>query len=152
MFERINQFFENRLHQGESTPDGFDHKHIAAAALLVEAARKDGHFDAAEHEVITRLLTSHFKLPKEQSEALLAVAERRERMVMNNWIFYEHIKRGFSDADRKAIVGDLWSLAYSDSALHRFETTLIETIAHQIDVTGSACAEERERAKLRAGA
>ncbi len=114
MFERINQFFENRLHQTESTPEGFDHKHIAAAALLVEAARKDGHFDAAEHEVIVRLLTSHFKLPQDQAEALLAIAERRERMVMHNWIFYEHIKRGFSDTDRKAIVGDLWSLAYAD--------------------------------------
>lgn len=152
MFERINQFFEDRLRQGESTPDGFDHKHIAVAALLVEAARKDGHFDAAEHTAIERLLTSHFKLPPAQSEALLAVAERRERMVMNNWIFYEHIKRGFSEADRRAIVGDLWSLAYSDRALHRFETTLIETIAQQIDVTGSSCAEERDRAKLRAGA
>jgi uncharacterized tellurite resistance protein B-like protein len=151
MFERINQFFENRLHQAESTPDGFDHKHIAVAALLVEAARKDGHFDSAEHEVIVRLLTSHFKLPREQSEALLSVAERRERMVMNNWIFYEHIKRGFSDVDRKAIIGDLWSLVLSDRALHRFETTLIETIAVQIDVTASDCADERDRAKLRAG-
>lgn len=151
MFERINQFFENRLRQAESTPEGFDHKHIAAAALLVEAARKDGHFDAAEHETIVRLLTSHFNLPKDQSEALLAVAERRERMVMHNWIFYEHIKRGFSDADRRAIVGDLWSLAVADKALHRFESSLIETIAQQIDVTGSACAEERDRAKLRAG-
>jgi uncharacterized tellurite resistance protein B-like protein len=151
MFERINAFFENRLHQAESTPDGFDHKHIAAAALMVEAARKDGHFDAAEHEVIVRLLSSHFKLPQAQAEALLAVAERRERMVMHNWIFYEHIKRGFSEADRTAIVGDLWSLAYSDSALHRFEATLIETIAHNIDVTASACAEQRDRAKMRAG-
>jgi uncharacterized tellurite resistance protein B-like protein len=151
MFERINHFFENRLRQAESTPDGFDHKHIAVAALLVEAARKDGHFDAAEHQVIVRLLTSHFKMPAEQSEALLAVAERRERMVMHNWIFYEHIKRGFSAEDRKAIVGDLWSLAFSDRALHRFEATLIEAIAHQIDVTASDCADERERAKLRAG-
>ena len=152
MFERVNQFFEKRLAQAETTPEGFDHRHIAVAALLVEAARKDGHFDAAEHEVIVRLLTSHFKMPTEQSEALLAVAERRERMVMHNWIFYEHIKRGFSPEERRAIVGDLWSLAYADAALHRFETSLIEAIAHQIDVTASACAEERDRAKMRAGA
>jgi uncharacterized tellurite resistance protein B-like protein len=152
MFERINHFFENRQQQGAAAPDGYEDKHVAAAALLVEAARKDGHFDAAEHEAIERLLTSHFKLPKDQSDALLAVAERRERMVMNNWIFYEHIKRGFSESDRRAIVGDLWSLAYSDKALHRFESALIETIAQHIDVTATACAQERDRAKLRVGA
>lgn len=151
MFERINQFFENRLRQGESTPDGFDHKHIAAAALMIEAARKDGHFDAVEHDVIVRLLKNHFTLPSDQAEALLAVAERRERMVMHNWIFYEHIKRGFSDADRKAIIGDLWTVAFSDKALHRFEATLIDTIAHHIGVSAAACTEEREQAKLRAG-
>jgi uncharacterized tellurite resistance protein B-like protein len=152
MFERINKFFEDRLHQAETTPDGFDHKHIAAAALLVEVARKDGHFDAAEHDVIVKLLKTHFKLPQDQADALLAVAERRERLVMHNWIFYEHIKRGFSEADRREIIGDLWSLAFSDKGLHRFESTLIETIAQQIDVTLSACTEERDRAKLRAGA
>jgi uncharacterized tellurite resistance protein B-like protein len=151
MFERINQFFENRLRQAESAPDGFDHKHIAVAALLVEAARKDGHFDAAEQDAIVRLLKSHFTLPQPQAEALLAVAERRERLVMHNWIFYEHIRRGFADEERDAIIGDLWQLAFADKTLNRFEESLIETVAKEIGVSPERCQDERSRAKLRAG-
>jgi uncharacterized tellurite resistance protein B-like protein len=150
MFQRVTQYFQDRPQQ-QDPAQAIDARHVAAAALMVEAARKDGHFDAAEHDAIVRLLKSHFKLPQDQADELLALAERRERLVMNNWIFYENIKRGFSDGDRNAIIGDLWSLAFTDKALNRFEATLIETIAHNIDVTASACAAERERAKLRAG-
>jgi uncharacterized tellurite resistance protein B-like protein len=150
MFQRVTQYFQDRPSQ-DNPAATVDARHVAAAALMVEAARKDGHFDAAEHEAIVRLLKSHFKLPQDQADELLAVAERRERLVMNNWIFYENIKRGFSDADRQAIVGDLWSLAFADKALNRFEARLIETIAVSIDVTASACSAERDKAKLRAG-
>jgi uncharacterized tellurite resistance protein B-like protein len=151
MFQRVTQYFQDRP-QAEDPAQTVDARHVAAAALMVEAARRDGLFDAAEHDAIVRLLKSHFKLPQAEADELLAVAERRERLVMNNWIFYENIKRGFSAAEREAIVGDLWQLAFTDKALNRFEEVLIETIAHNIDVTATACAAQRDRARLRAGA
>ena len=52
-----------------------DELELAVAALLIEAARMDEHFDAAERTIIERLLGERFDLTTEAVSKLVAAAE-----------------------------------------------------------------------------
>ncbi|MFL5333176.1 MAG: TerB family tellurite resistance protein, partial [Geminicoccaceae bacterium] len=57
-------------------PAGYADEQIAAAALMVEAARLDGSFTDVERDRIRRLLVQHFQLSPWAAAELLARAER----------------------------------------------------------------------------
>lgn len=71
MIERIVQLLTGA--EFKSSADRPDELQVAVAALLVEAARVNDRFDASKHQVIERLLASHFGLSPDASVALLGV-------------------------------------------------------------------------------
>ncbi len=77
MIKRIKALL---LEQGESTfgaTQDADELQVATAALLVEAALMDDHFDAEERSTIIRLLKARFELSEAATEALLETARAR---------------------------------------------------------------------------
>jgi uncharacterized tellurite resistance protein B-like protein len=151
MLQRLKDYFVDRQGKPDSLYKGFQQRHIAVAALMVEAARKDGDYHRDEHEAIARLIKENLKLPPEHAEELLKVSESQQRIAWNDWIFCEQVKRGYTRAERVEIVADLWRLAYSDQALHRFESKLIDNIAMELGVSEAESLAARVVAKSKAG-
>lgn len=60
---------------GETIPAGRERLHLAAAALLVEAALVDGAIDEAERAAVGRVLADRFALTAGEVAGLMADAE-----------------------------------------------------------------------------
>src|SRR5262250_362224 len=95
MFDKIAAYLEQRMDANAINPDPFARRQVAVAALLVEASRLDGHYDAIEQGTVVRLLRDTLKLPAEQARTLLSIAEARQANTYDNWVFCEAIKKGY---------------------------------------------------------
>jgi uncharacterized tellurite resistance protein B-like protein len=143
MFDKIVAYLEKRMESNTINPDPFERRQVAVAALLIEASRLDGHYDAAEQGTVVRLLRETLNLPADQARALLTIAESRQANTYDNWIFCEAIKRGYSMAERIDIVEHLWQVALVDGQLHRMETIMIDQVAKELGLS----AEQTTKAK-----
>jgi len=134
MLERIIAFLDARMEQGAINPDPFERSHVAVAALLVEASRMDGHYDAFEQGTIVRIIRETLNLPPPKARELLALAEIRQAGTWHDWIFCQAIKRGYKLDERIAILEKLWEIAMSDGQLHRLEAMMLERVAEELDI------------------
>lgn len=133
--QSVLQFLESALQAGAADHHAFERRHVAVAALLVEAARNDHAYDEAERALIAGIIRNQFKLPEDKAQELLILAEVRERLTLGDWVFCKAIAEGYSAKERADIVAELWRVAVADNALHRFETRLIERVALQLGVS-----------------
>ena len=139
-------------------------KKLAAAALMVEAARMDGHFDEAEKRVIEEIVGRHFGLDPDETEALLAAATHKTPAV-KRWLkkhprFHIHftptsaswlnmVERFFAEITRKRIrrgvfksVAELEQAIYDYLAIHNHNPVPFVWTA-----TATAILEKTARAK-----
>lgn len=152
MFDKIVAYLEKRMEANALNPDPFERRHVAVAALLIEASRLDGHYDAVEQGTVVRLLKETLKLPADQARDLLGLAEARQANTYDNWIFCEAIKKGYSVPERIEIVSHLWDVALVDGQLHRMETLMIDRVAEELELTPAQAAAAKAAAQKKAGA
>jgi uncharacterized tellurite resistance protein B-like protein len=149
MFDKIVAYLEKRMENNAINPDPFERRQVAVAALLIEASRLDGHYDAVEQGTIIRLLKETLKLPAEEARELLGLAQARQANTYDNWIFCEAIKRGYPLPERVDIVKHLWEVALVDGQLNRFETEMIDRTAKELGLSEAQTAQAKEAAQKR---
>jgi len=147
MLDRILHLLAGNA-EGAAEPDRLQ---LAVAALLVEAARMDDHFDAAERRVIARLLAERFDLAREATERLLAAAERAAEHSTQLFRFTHQAVLSLDAPERVRIIEMLWQVAYADGALDPDEDALIRRIAGLLYVDDHERGEARKRALARLG-
>lgn len=123
-----------------------DQLQLSVAALLIEAARMDSNFDAAERGMIERLLAKRFDLAPDAVRSLVEEAQRKLQNSAQYFPFTREIAKRLDSKQRVEIIEMLWKVAYSDGALDPHEDTLLRQIAGLIDVPDK----ERGEARLRA--
>ncbi len=126
-----------------------EERQVAAAALLVEAARMDDEFDAAERRKIVDLVTDRFALSAEEGESLLQLAETRVEDSVQTFGFTRVVKDEFTHQERVDLMEMLWEVVYVDGRLHDLEANLMRRLAGLIFVTDRESAEARRRALKR---
>lgn len=133
--------------------DGGDELHLAAAALLVEAATLDGHFDSSERDAIAAALAEGFDLAESETAALIATAERRVDESSQILGFTRVIKDRLTVEDRVRVIEMLWRVAYADGELHDYEAGLVRRVAGLLYVPDreSGAARHRVLARLDTG-
>ena len=146
MFDKVVAYLEKRMEANAINPDPFARQQVAVAALLVEASRLDGHYDAVEQGTVVRLLRETLKLPPEQARDLMGLAEARQANTYDNWIFCEAIKKGYSMPERIDVVKHLWEVALVDGQLHRLETMMIDGVARELGLSDADAAAAKEAA------
>ena len=119
---------------------------VAAAALLVEAARMDDHFDEGERAVIRRVLGNRFGLAEADTDKLLAAAERANHETNQLFRFTHILVTRLSPEQRIPIIDMLWDVAYSKGALSPEEDALIRKIAGLLYVSDHDRGLARQRA------
>ena len=152
MFARLKRLIGDVAAPADGkTAHSFEEKQLAAAALMVEAARLDSDFDDLERERIEALLEHHFALTPEEAKDLLAEAEMASDDSVEWQGFTRSIKNGFDHDERIAIIEMLWEVAYADGELHDYEASLIRRITGLLYVPDRESGEARKRVMTRLG-
>jgi uncharacterized tellurite resistance protein B-like protein len=149
MLFAIRKFFDEFVAARPEDPaaSGADRARLAAAALLVEVVRSDANFSEAERAAVLGAVQGSFGLDRGAARELVALAEAESRDAHDTYQFTSRINAAFSADQKRALVEELWRLAYADATLHRHEEHLIRRVADLLHVPHS----EFIRAKLRSG-
>ena len=131
--------------------DPFSVKLVAAAALMVEAARLDRDFDEAERRTMERIVHERFGLKEDDAAALVDIAEARQKANYSNWQFAQTVKEHFSKEEQADILSMMWEVAYADGTLHRFEVHQIKTVAEHLGLSDADLEKARSDARVRLG-
>jgi uncharacterized tellurite resistance protein B-like protein len=130
---------------------GRDELQLALAALLVEAAYSDDHFDDSERIVIARLVETRFALTSEEARALLDAAEDEALRAAELFRFTRIINARLSSAQRVELIEMLWEVAYADGALDQYEDSLLRRVGGLVYVPDRERGMARRRVLRRLG-
>jgi uncharacterized tellurite resistance protein B-like protein len=119
---------------------------IAAIALLIEAAVMDGNFDDKERQVIANLISGHFGLNSEDTQALIDTGQKAAEQSNQLYAFASVIKQGFEVEDRAEMIEMLWEVACADGKVHDYEANLVRRVAGLIHVSDRESGEAKKRA------
>ena len=136
--ENSNQFAVS------STAD--DELAIAAVSLLIEAAAMDGNLDDSERQVIAGLISDHFGLDANETQALIETGEKAAEQSNQLYAFTSIIKQGFEVEDRIRMIEMLWDVACADREIHDYEANLVRRVAGLIHVTDFDSGQARKKA------
>jgi len=150
MIDRVLDFLTGRA--PPTVGGGGDDLALAVAALLIEAARMDDDFDAAERATIERLLAARFELAPAAVQALVDEAEATVRHSTQFFPFTQQICRQLDPEARVRIIEMLWEVAYADGVLDAQEDMLLRRIAGLIYVSDGERGAARKRALERLAA
>lgn len=138
---RVFDFLSGR--EAPSAAKGADEFQLAIAALLIEAARMDDDFTAAERATIERLLGAKFSLTSDALATLMREAESIVQKSAQLFSFTHQVNKNVPPEARRHIIEMLWQVAYADGTLDADEDALVRRIAGLIHVP------DRERALAR---
>jgi uncharacterized tellurite resistance protein B-like protein len=144
MINRIKALLE-----GPRTTDkgvaGHDETQLAAAALLVEAARMDANFDESEWSTIRRMVQERFDLDQVEADALIATADEEVEGSAEIYRFAKVIKDRFEMDERVHMIEMLWRVVYADGEVHDYEANLLRRVAGLIYVSDRDSGTARKR-------
>lgn len=142
----------NRIKALFAAPEGasveahsVDEIHLAAAALLVEAACLDESYDEVEREAVRHALKQEFELSDEECETLMLQAEAAQHEATDLHRFIRKFDANFGHAERLRLIEMLWRVVYADGELHAYESNLIRRIGGMLHVTDRERSEARQR-------
>lgn len=143
MIDRFRTLFASTRSEPEAGRHAVDELQLAAAVLLVEAARLDEVYDDVERDAIDGALRRKFGLDATEAAALIAQAESTQDDAVEMHRFTRTIKDRFSAAERIEMIEMLWEVVYADGELHPYEANLMRRLGGLLYVS------ERDRGAAR---
>lgn len=122
---------------------------LAAAALLVEAAKLDGAFDGMERVKVAMLLKDRFGMEGSDVAELIEAADVETELAGGLYGFTKEIRGNFDHAERISMIEMLWEVAYADGSLHDYESNMLRRVAGLLYVTDRESGEARKRVLAR---
>jgi len=150
VINRIKTLLSAAAANGAVEPDP-ETPQLAAAALLVEAACLDGHFDGDERDAVCAALGAHFGLSDAEADTLIEDAEAAHHEATDLHRFTRTINDRYDHEDRLAVMEMLWQVVYADGRLHAYEANLIRRVGGLLHITDRERGEARKRVLARAG-
>lgn len=117
---------------------------LAVAALLVEAARSDEHYDETEKRLIAGALAAQFGLDAQGAADLLARGEAAQNEAADLHRF-TRVAKTLSADDKLRLVETLWRIVLSDDRRDPHEEALIRRVCGLIYVSDRDSGEARQR-------
>ncbi len=123
---------------------------LAIAALLVEAARADDHYDDRERRIVDRSLQSQFNLSQDEAEKIRIAGEAAQADALDIQRF-TRVAKEMPAEDKITFLEMLWEIILSDGEKDPFEDTLMRRICGLIYVEDRMSGEARARVAARLG-
>ena len=137
MLAKIKQFFNEQLHPEQQQQNPEAAMQLAAAALLIELSRADFERSASEQQAMEAVLKQKFSLPDEQLKTLIELAEAENREANSLYNFTSLINEHYSSKQKIALITAMWTVAFADGELSKYEDHLIRKTADLIYVPHS---------------
>ncbi len=140
MIIRIKQYFESHLSISQ-TQDDADVEHqlrLACATLMVEMVFVDGSLHETEENKLRHMIQKHFDISEQETSELLAIAHEEKHAATDYYQFTSLINRHYTQEQKTRLVEQLWTLAYADNEIDRFEEHLVRKLAELLHVPHSA--------------
>ena len=140
MLDSIKQFLKTITADSESDKTAVlssQQVQLASAALLIEVATIDQHFDKAEFDKLQLLLTETFALSREEVAELVELAKQKSSESTSLYQFTQLINRHCDYQQKYQLVCNLWHMAYADGVLDKYEEHIVRRIADLIHVSHS---------------
>ena len=135
MLSKLKDFFSADPKSNHSSEREQRELHIAAAAMLIQAAMTDGHIDEVERTRIGVLIERHFGVPREEVHQILTESEAKAEAAVDIYSFLRVVNDHFDHEERISLVEILWDVVYSDGELHDHEANLIRRISGMLGLT-----------------
>lgn len=126
-----------------------DELRLAAAALLAEAARLDGHVAASERAAMQRVLAERFELDAAEAAELVRDGEAAAADSTQVFAFTRIINRDWPADERAALFEMIYEVIYADDALHDLEHNLMRRLGELIYLPDRERNEARQRVQRR---
>lgn len=123
-----------------------DELHLAAAVLLVEAARMDETIGDDERRVIVGLVQARFDLSDEEVASVVELADQVAEDAVELSRFTSRVRDGFGHEERVEMIEMLWRVVYADGVVHDHEANLLRRVAGLLYVSDRESGEARKRA------
>ena len=149
MLDRLNRLFGGETTRTER-PDRTALQ-IAAAALMMEAARLDETVSESERSRIAALVRDRFGLDPAEVAALMRTAEAETDGAAHHYDYVRTIIDRCAPDERVWIIEMLWDVAYADGTLHPLEANLLRRIGGLLYVSDVDRGEARKRVLRRLG-
>ncbi len=128
-----------------------DKLHIAAAALLLEAAQLDGSLDTLEKDRVRHIVQKRFDLSSEDTAAIMDNAEQKAK-TSNDIFGYLRVLLNHFDHDQQVeLVEMLWDVICVDGEIHDHEANLVRRVTGMTGVSDRESGAAKRRAMERHG-
>ncbi len=132
MLAKIQSFFQEHLAPEAAGEDGAHRRNLAAAALLIEVARADFDFDEAEQATIEAALRDSLDVTDEEIAELVRLAHEESRDATSLHQFTRLVHETHSLEEKKALMQQLWRVAWADGRIDRYEEQILRRVADLI--------------------
>ena len=146
MWKKIEKLIFDQQESSKPKIHKDEELHIAASALLVEAALMDGKMDKSERERIINLLKQEFNYDSISSERLLREAIRRNTDTQEIYSFVQLITKNFNYSERLRIIEMIWEVVYSDGKLHDYESSLVRRLVGLLHIEARDSVDAKNKA------
>lgn len=139
MLPNIKNFFETHFISNSSTsPEDTEHTvRLAIASLLIEVAESDYEHSSEEHDALITIVTESFELDKDEAQTLIALAKEEHENSTDYFQFTSLINQHYSAEERIHFLEKLWTIAFADKKLDKYEEHAIRRIADLLYVSHS---------------
>ncbi len=145
MLDRFYTLFKRDNIQTDTSDS--DDVHIAAAALLVYAARIDGDLDARESHILSKLTAPHFGLSHDEAHELIMLAHQKVDEMHDLFQWTKQINAAFTYEHKLTLLEFLWQIILADGVVDAYETNLIRRISGLLYVTDKDAGLARKNAE-----
>ena len=112
----------------------FDDMTLATCVLLIEVSKSDDTFDEQENNKIISILKDKFNLDDSQINILLEIADNKNQEMISLYDWTSKINEVYKYTEKKALIRELWDVAFADGRIDKYEDHTIRKIADLIYV------------------
>lgn len=124
---------------------------LATAVLMIDVAKADHVFEDSEMQRVEELIRSQFKLDQDAAAELIEDAGERADEIVGLHEFTQLLHEQLDEDEKARIVSLLWSVAYADGELDRYENSLVLKISDLLYVSRGRVMRLKHDAELAAG-
>ena len=108
---------------------------LATAVLMVDVALVDSCFDETEFDRMLQLVKEHFGLDTQQAAELINAANAKADELVSVHEFTQLLHKHLSHDEKARVVQLLWTIAYADGELDKYEDSLVLKISDLLYVS-----------------
>jgi uncharacterized tellurite resistance protein B-like protein len=136
MLESIRKFFDEYVFSSADEQVSTEHRlQVATAALLIEMMLQDDAEAEQEKQTVMIALREKFKLSISETDELYELACKERKQATDYHQFTSLIAAHFSQPQKIRIIEYLWSVAYADGVLDKYEEHMVRRISDLIHVS-----------------